>query len=367
MNTQNSLLKRIEVGSRRLFNKWFLKDRSPVRVLSLDDALTLDTAPRILFLRQDRIGDVIVTTPLLKAVRDRFPNAHLGMLLSKNNVAVKQAVAPYVNEILVYQKTFSSLISVIRKVRAGKYDVVIDLLDNASSTSSVFVTYSGSRYAIGVEKENSGVYTHVVPLKPRSDVHIVERIAELLMPLGINPTLIDLRPLYNFSVEELSAARASIGIDGQEAALGVILSGSMASKRYGTEKTIAVLKIIMKSRPDVKPFIFGAPGEEEDVREVAVATGAQEVEASTSFHAFAALLHEMSALWTPDTSTVHLAAAWNIPCCIMFNRDTEDRLPWFPYNTFYEAVFSETGSIADIPVDEVVGSVENLLTHCKIK
>ena len=360
----SSTFKPIELAARRLFNTYFLKERTPAVIGSPDKGLVLGNTPSILFLRQDRIGDVLVSTPIIKAVRDKYPGSRIDMLLSRNNEVVRYAIAPYINTTLIYRKTALSLIDVVRRIRSNKYDVVVDLLDNASSTSSMIVAYSGARYRLGIAKENAGVYSHVVPLISRADHHIVERIGQLLMAFGIEPRTIDLRPIYPLTTEDREAARSSLGIDHAGKRLGVILGGSMEGKRLGREKTIDVLKRLQSSRRDMMYYIFGAPGEERDVEVIAKETGAVAVPPSASFHHFAAALNQMSCLWTPDTSTVHLAAAWNMPCCVMFNTDVEGRMPWYPYHTHCEAVFSESGTIATLSTMDIVQAIERLFAYC---
>jgi ADP-heptose:LPS heptosyltransferase len=365
-NPEHGPLKRLEVGFRSVFNKTFLAQRQPVVITDLGSVLSLTDRPKILLLRQDRIGDVLVTTPLLKAIRERFPNGHLAMLLSKNNVGIRHAVEPYVDEMIVYRKNLRSLISVIRSIRRGRFDVVIDLMDNASSTSSLIISRSHARYALGVDKVNRGVYTHVVPLLSQQHHHIVERISRLLLPLGVDLESTDLRPIYHVTAEDLERARSILGIDGKGAYCGVILSGSMEGKRYGREETISVIQQLQSTHPSVQFFIFGAPGEGREVQQIAESTGASGVPPSNSFHEFATRLRAMTCMWTPDTSSVHLAAAWNMPCCVMFNKDSHGRMAWFPYNTHCEALFSETGTLASIPRTDVVEAIERLFAYCGI-
>ena len=353
----------MERGIRSMFNSTFMKSRSPVVVTEAID-LGLGTSPNVAFLRQDRIGDVLVATPLIAATRERYPDANISIVLSTNNVAVRSAVEHIVDDVLVYRKSLSSMIDVTKSLRQRRLDVIVDLLDNPSSTSSLMVSRSGARYAIGVDKENAGVYTHVVPLKPRDSVHISERISPLLLPLGISDEGLDLRPLYPVTVDETAAAMKILDLQPSDASLGIVLSGSMESKKFGVENTIRVIDQLTMQYPSVRLFIFGSPEEEEEVALVSKRTGATGVPPSSSFHEFATRLSVMKALWSPDTSTVHLASAWNLACCVMYSPDVEQRMPWYPYNTHCEVLKSDTQNIKDIPVEEVVIGIERLFAHC---
>src|SRR6266566_9771667 len=69
------------------------------------DALALGSAPRILLLRQDRIGDVLVSVPVIRALRRQYPQAQIHMLFSRKNYGVRQAVQPYIDQAWCYDRT----------------------------------------------------------------------------------------------------------------------------------------------------------------------------------------------------------------------------------------------------------------------
>ena len=243
-------LKRVEIAIRNVLTRMFTGSGTPTLIDNPSAAITLPTTAKVLFLRQDRIGDVLITTPIVRAVRERFPEAQVDILLSTNNVVVRNTVEGLVNNVLVYQKSLSSLWQIIRQIRATRYDLVVDLLDNASTTSTLFVRASGAPYRLGIDKENRGVYSHVVPLLDRTQVHVSDRIAQLMMPFGIEPKTVDMRPRYPVSLEEQQKAIHDLALDSESNAVGVILSGSLATRRYGPENTIQVIKAIQERYPD---------------------------------------------------------------------------------------------------------------------
>src|SRR5258706_11603435 len=59
--------------------------------------------PRILVIRRDNIGDLVCTTPLIFALRERFPRAHIAALVNTYNEAVLERY-PAVNAVYVYKK-----------------------------------------------------------------------------------------------------------------------------------------------------------------------------------------------------------------------------------------------------------------------
>src|SRR6185436_3856518 len=95
-----------------------------------EDLLQLPAAPRILLIRMERIGDVLISVPVLRALRDRYPEGRIDLLLSRANLAVRDAVEPFVDQVWCYQKSVRSALGLFRAVRRARYDVVVDLIDN---------------------------------------------------------------------------------------------------------------------------------------------------------------------------------------------------------------------------------------------
>ena len=65
--------------------------------------LKLPDAPRILITRTDRIGDLVLTTPVFKALREKFPKAHIAALAFLEHREIIQD-NPYLDEVILYDK-----------------------------------------------------------------------------------------------------------------------------------------------------------------------------------------------------------------------------------------------------------------------
>ncbi len=355
----NSIVKTIELRLRSLFNGWVGRGNPDV-VDAPQVCLPESATERILLLRQDRIGDVLVSIPILRALRRRFPSARIDMVLSANNMAVESAVRVYCNTIHVYRKGLAGLFALRNRLKKENYGVVVDLMDNPSSTSGMLVAGANSSYAVGIDKQNRAVYTHVVPLRSRSSVHIVERIANLLMPFGINPETTNLELEYPLQAANEQAARNRLGLGGKPA-IGVNISGSDLSRMYPLDGVTSIAVYTRETFPECEVVILAAPQHRELQTSVAAASGCRAIEPSVKFDEWAATIAQLHAIITPDTSVVHLAAAFKIPSVVLFVHDNPNLLPWYPYKTRCEPVETTTSSIANITVDEVCAAVSRLL------
>ena len=286
------LLKSLELSLRRAFLGVSDRPFAGDFVTTPRDAFDLGDAPKILLLRQDRIGDVLVSIPVIRALRSRYPRAQIHMLFSRANYGVRDAVAPYVDHAWRYDKTPASALRLIGAVRAAQYDIVVNLTDNPSVSSQLLARWSAAPYRLGIRHERAGHYTHAVPLLDRARVHIVERMAQLLLPFGIDPTQVSLDLEYRISDADRALARARLGPTDRPLRLGVNVAGSSRLRYWGNDNFIACIRWMQGFDRRFAIWVGGAPSYREDVEAIAAATGAAALPPLESFHEFAAVLRE---------------------------------------------------------------------------
>ena len=354
-------LKSLELALRRAFLAVTDRPFTGAFVTSPRDAFGLGDAPRILLLRQDRIGDVLVSVPMIRALRRRYPRAHIAMLLSRANYSVRHALAPYVDQTWRYDKTLGSAVGLIRALRAARYGIAVNLTDNPSVSSQLLMRWCGAPYRLGIRHARAGHYTHAVPLLDRGSVHIVERMAQLLLPFGIDPTQAPLELEYQLSDADRALARTRLGPTDRPLRLGVNISGSSRLRYWGGDNFIACIRWMREFDPRFAIWVGGAPAYRADVEAIAAATGAAPLPPMASFHEFAAVLREFDMLLTPDTSVVHLAAAWKTPMVGLF-RQSPEVMPWYPYHSPYRAAL-HAGGVPSIPVEAVEEALRMLVAE----
>ncbi|MFN6113513.1 MAG: glycosyltransferase family 9 protein, partial [Bacteroidota bacterium] len=239
-----TFIKRLELAVRRFYNGRVGRSGQPMLVSEAKDVIGYSSLRRVLLLRQDRIGDVLVSTPVIRELRRLLPQAEIDMVMSTNNISVRQAVDSEIDHVHVFRKSLLHLLVLRRALRRRRYDLVIDLMDNASSTSALLISGAQARMAIGVDKVNRGVYTHVVPLADQTRVHIVERIARLLWPLGVDLRDEDLRLTFPLTDLQRATAVGLIRDGSQRPLLAVNISGSDVHRMYPETKMIELLRQI---------------------------------------------------------------------------------------------------------------------------
>ncbi|HBR18308.1 MAG TPA: hypothetical protein DD725_12040, partial [Deltaproteobacteria bacterium] len=158
---------------------------------------------KILVIKLRHIGDVLLTIPAIRAVKDTFPNAGITVVVNSGTEAAIEG-NPLINEIFALDRSIfkQSLfkrvgyeISFVKKLRGGHFDMAIDL--TGGDRPALYAFLSRARYRIGYEQAKGFagkrfLYTHRFNID--RDRHTVLQNLELLDKAGIKPGKEVLRP-----------------------------------------------------------------------------------------------------------------------------------------------------------------------------
>ena len=323
-----------------------------------EDAIRLPPNPAILLLRAERIGDVLVSVPIIRAIRRRYPSGTIDILLTDANAHARDAVSPWVDRVWVLHKRPIGVLALVRRIRAARYDLLVDFQSNPSAMSRLAASWAGAPNVLGFLHQQPAYLTHAAALPDSRRVHVVERLAKLLLAFGIDPAAEPLALEYRLSEADRSRASAQLGAARGAHRLAVNVSGRGTHKYWGRDRFVAAIRFVRARYPELSIVVCGAPGDAAEVEAIASMTGAQPVP-PLPFHAFASVIHECDLLLTPDTSVAHLAAAWKIPAVVLFREDPR-ALPWVPYRSPHRAVV-QPGPIAGIPLEPVTDALAQLI------
>jgi predicted lipopolysaccharide heptosyltransferase III len=132
------------------------------------------------------IGDVILSTPLLPLLRNRFPKASLTFLVNPGTESVLFG-NPHLEEIIVIPRVgWAGQLGFLQKLRQSGFDGVVDLTDGDRSALLTYWTGAGVR--LGFNRENrwrGKLYSKVLP-SAYGSMHMVDYHAQALTELGIS-------------------------------------------------------------------------------------------------------------------------------------------------------------------------------------
>ncbi|MDD5044350.1 MAG: glycosyltransferase family 9 protein [Candidatus Omnitrophica bacterium] len=205
----------------------------------------------ILFIRHDRIGDMVLSTPVFPALKRRFPSARIIVLASTRN---KEIIAsdPYVDEILLY----NSLGLFRRSCSQRKIDLAIDPFCTYGLKTAFLAYLSGAKFRIGFEKAGREIFFNLKGPGLDGAGTILKHHEMLVRALGIETK--DFTPRLYLSQEEISSARNAIlsrGIKEGEFKIVVHPGGFYPSQRWGFERFSALCKEITQ-RLNAKIIFF---------------------------------------------------------------------------------------------------------------
>jgi ADP-heptose:LPS heptosyltransferase len=134
---------------------------------------------KILVARRDSLGDTLIATPLLRAIKETFPHSKTIVLASP---AAKDILEghPFVDELLLYDKGYP-ILPIIKKIWRSDFALIVDL----HYRSSLFAWLAGIPIRIGRGSKKKSFITHQLPFMTQ-DIRATDEVLELGRVLGIN-------------------------------------------------------------------------------------------------------------------------------------------------------------------------------------
>ena len=166
----------------------------------------------ILLIRLKAIGDVLLTLPAATAVRENFPDARITFLTSQENTTLLRGFRG-VDEVIALDRAalrsknpwrvVSHFFHLLRRLRAGRFDLVVDFQGNGESSWLTRFTGARQRWGIFYNPGQGRAYTQKV--ERLKTIHPAEGNLELLRQCGLKPG----RPKNDFVLpaDALEAAR----------------------------------------------------------------------------------------------------------------------------------------------------------------
>lgn len=348
----DNFLKKIELKFKKVMEN-FINGNIPPDLFTIDKQINPKKIKKILLLRQDRIGDLLISSSFVRNLKLLIPEAQIDILLSNKNIGAIYAIKKYINHTYIYDKRLSSIFKLSKEMNNHNYDLVIDLFDNPSSTSSIFLKLLKNTYKIGFDKKNRNSYNLVIPLPDKKSTHPVDRLFQFFSIFGINPNELNKDLEYDISDIQMNENSSN------KNKLAINIAGSTRSKFWGINNNIELIKLINSKFPEIKINLFGTKDYEIELNEISKSTKVEIAKYTKSFHEFALDILKNDIIITPDTSVVHLAASTKTPC-IIFYEGNDFAMPWTPYNSPFKMITTKNESIQSITPEMAFKAFEEL-------
>lgn len=337
-------MKKIELFLKNLLLKLYLVFKQK---LDVNSSITFNHNSKILFIRLNRIGDALVSTPLIHFVKEKIDCKIYVLADMKNFFVLKNN--PDIEQVLVFNKGnkgFRDFFSFLKKERI---DTIIDLHDDVSTTVSFLIALSRVKNKFGLEKENKKIYNRTIQRPDPAKVHIVNRVLELSRLFGLDPTNADICIRY-FPIPE-SIDKAGKFIDENftkgSSILGINISAGSDARFWGIERYKRLINSLFSYKIEI--LILAAPKDEDKVNLI----GYPKYFLSDSFDEFAAIISKLSIMFSPDSAAIHLASAFNVPVFGLYVHDTVDKI-WSPIKVDFNYIETKDHNLNNLEFEKVL-------------
>lgn len=323
---------------------------------------------RILIIRRDNIGDLILTTPLIASLA-KFYNTKVDVLVNTYNQSILDN-NPHIGRVHLYSKLHhrkpgQSAWSVILQrlktyldLRRTRYDVAIIAREHWDKRPLQWARVSGAKRIIAIGNNTPESITDPVA-QPAANQHIVQLLAELGKPIGVSgepgPLELYLTP------DEISAMRHRLSVPTGMPVFGLQISARKPMQRWQAEKFIA-LAHQLSQREKCHLLLFWSPGTASNKEHPGDDEKAQQIiEACQGLSLTPVVTKNLRELMsamslcdqilTSDGGALHVAAGVGVPTVAMFGNS--DAWFWGPWGVPNETLEAPERNVELLSVEQV--------------
>ncbi len=305
---------------------------------------------RILVIRTDRIGDVVISTAVIKNLREVFPDSFIAMMVTAYTRGVVKN-NPFLNEVIIYDKRgkHKSWLATLRfalGLRKKKFDLAI--IFHPTNRAHLVSFLAGIPKRVGFNRKMGFLLTdRIKDTKHEGKKHELEYCLDLLRYLGIKieskDTFVGLDKAAQENVDRLLTEK---GIDSRDKFILVHPAASCPSRRWPVERFSQLCdKLIDKYNIKI---VFIASNDQKHICADAIKgmkSPAIDFSGRCNIEELCCLINRSSLFVSNDSGPVHIAASLNVPVVAIFSRNQPGLSPirWGPLGKRSRVVKKDAG------------------------
>ncbi len=273
---------------------------------------------KILVVRFSSIGDVVLTTPIVRCLKEQLPNATIHFITKKNFSSIIEN-NPNIDKIFTIK---SSINEVIDDLKKEKYDWIIDLHKNVRTLALKQKLKTASKSFPKMNIEKWVLVKFKIDRMPK--LHIVDRYFETVKHLGV---VNDLKPC-DFFINEESNVNITSTFSLNEAFVAIAIGAQFATKRLPFEKLIEII-----SELNTPIILVGGPMDNELAEGIVTHFPNKNIKNACggfSLQQSASIVQQAKVLLTNDTGLMHIASCFEVPIVSVWG-NTVPALGMYPY------------------------------------
>lgn len=321
------------------------------------------------------IGDTLLATPIFRAVRAQWPNAHIALLTGKNARVLLQN-NPYLDEIWEFDpyksdKGTRAYLQLVRRLRMGRFDLCLAL--NRSFHSALTPWLGGIKTRAGFESEGRGplLNCRVDYDREKSEIACYFDVLRAVAPdAPVNPAL----ELW-ISADETSRAQEHLFAAWgervpREYLVGIQPGASQSRKRWSAAGFAQIADRLVEANPHLRLALIGGPDEKDATDEMLSFCGPAAKARAVSFagacdlRGSLALVSQLGLFLGNDTAIMHSAVALGVPTVALFGPTNPRK--WGNYGPCHRVLESPDGTMASISAEDVLAAASALLTRSAV-
>lgn len=327
------------------------------------------SGPKVLFVRLDSLGDLVLTTPCFRAIKRRYPDARVDVVVQPSAAPLAES-DPHVDRVFMLDAPWRgrwrrgavrAVLAVLQQLRRQRYDYVI--IPRRDLDDAVFARLCGGRRTMGFFAQRTrSLLTDSLPYA--AERHIVENHLRLTALLGCDAD--GLLPAVHCTSGDMEHIEALLG-QGSDARMlvGVAPFASSERKTLSSGRAAALIDALWQT-VGASIVLLGGPGDRARADMVLGRTTAPVVDlvGGTDLPELCDVLRRCHLLVCVDSGPMHLAAALGVPTVALFGG--EDPVTWGPYGAAAHRGLQSLDargrpSVDAIPVEAVLAAVGDVL------
>jgi heptosyltransferase-2 len=284
---------------------------------------------RILIFNSAFPGDIILTTPLIRAVSDRFPEASLAFCTTPAGARLLAGLS-YLDQLVIYDKHgrdrgFFGVLKTARRIQKEGFDLVFSA--HRSLRTAILLRLAGIPIRAGFY-ESAGSSLYNVKVHRLTDLHETERNLSLLQPFGASLDRLSKKPVLPVTGEESNQVFGRLGalLPQGQGPFVVIAPGSVwATKMWLAERFAEIIDLLAREY-SARVLMVGSPLDRPQADRVIAACKSPVLDlvGKTELRELCALVRRADLVITGDSAPMHIAWAFDIPTVAIFGATTPE-------------------------------------------
>jgi ADP-heptose:LPS heptosyltransferase len=285
----------------------------------------------LLVIRPGGLGDGLMSIPLLRALRDNYPNIHITVICVQKNKAALQNLS-FLNEVLVIDD-LRKLHRTVLKLLKNRFHVVFDL-EPFRKISSVIAYLSGANVRIGFDTNDRRLlYTHLISYandKCYESINIIRQLKVLSIHVPYEEAIDMNFTLPDDSIQKAKATLLSHNLSAETDFIVAVVPGVLKNHhRWIMSRFASLIDLIQWDDVEAKVILLGASADIPDAQEVVKHVSQKEsvinLVGKTDFMEALAILQACKILIACDGGVVYMAAAMGCSTISIWGPGVMDR------------------------------------------